>query len=114
MCSTIKTIYRQTTIPQSKLGSPNVFCQRVTYVIKQQFKGWTQGRTEFRWHLGQETRLASPCSSLSFFGSKCTVLKKVLATLLGLLTFGRPRSDSAPGALCPLSPLVTPLAGLLT
>jgi len=34
------------------------------------------------------------------FGSKCTVLKKVLVTLLGLLR--RPHSDSEPRELCPL------------
>jgi len=33
---------------------------------------------------GQETSLAPPCSKLRSFGSKCTVLKKALATLLGL------------------------------
>jgi len=36
-----------------------------------------------------------------YFGSKCTVLTKVLVTLLGLC--GAPRSDSAPGELCPLA-----------
>jgi len=41
-----------------------------------------QGRNEARWHLGQETCLAHPCSNLRSFGSKCTVLKKVLMTLL--------------------------------
>jgi len=53
------------------------------------------------------------------FGSKCTVLKKVLATLLGL--FGAPRSglaphsDSAPGEFyAPLSPILTPLACFLS
>jgi len=41
------------------------------------------------------------------FRGKSTALKKVLVTLLGLL--GAPRSNSAPGYLCPLSPLVSPL-----
>jgi len=41
------------------------------------------------------------------FGSKCTVMKKVLATLLGF--FDAP-TDSEPGALWPFPPLVTPLA----
>jgi len=42
---------------------------------------------------------------IEVFGSKCTVLKEVHVTLLGL--FGvralsrRPHSDSAPGGLCP-------------
>jgi len=50
---------------------------------------------------------------------KHTVLKKVLVTLLGLFgalcshsvhpSVSAPHSDLAPGELCPLSPLVTPL-----
>ena len=44
----------------------------------------TQGRTEVRCCPGQEKILAPPCSNLRSFGSKCTVLKKKLATLLGL------------------------------
>jgi len=58
---------------------------------------------------GQDASLVLPCSNLSFFGSKCTVLKKVPVTLLGL--FGAPRSNSAPPGNCaPLTPpLVTPL-----
>jgi len=32
----------------------------------------------------QEISLTPPCSNLRSFGSKCSVLKKVLATLLGL------------------------------
>jgi len=47
-----------------------------------------QGRNEVRWRPGQEATLASPCLNLRFFGSKRTVLKKVLVTLLGL--FGVP------------------------
>jgi len=53
-----------------------------------------QGRNEVRWCPGQEASLAPPCSNLMSFGSKCTVLKKVLLTLLG--HFGASRSDSAP------------------
>ena len=60
-----------------------------------------QGRNEVRWRLGQEICLAPPCSNLSFFGSKCTVLEKVLMTLLWL--FG-PCSDSAPRELRSLAP----------
>jgi len=59
-----------------------------------------QWRTEVRWRPGQETSLPPPCLNLKSFGSKCAVLKKVPATLLGL--FG---SDSAPGAVCPPFPL---------
>jgi len=40
------------------------------------------------------------------FWEECTVLKKVLATLLGP---SAPLSDSNPGVLCPPCPLVTPL-----
>jgi len=43
-----------------------------------------QGRTEVRWRPGQETSLAPLYSNLRSFGSKCSVLKKVFATLLGL------------------------------
>ena len=65
-----------------------------------------QGRNKARRRLGQETSLTPSCSNLRSFGSKYNVLKEVLMTLLWL--FG-PRSDSAPGELCLLSPLVTPL-----
>ena len=40
-----------------------------------------QGRNEVTWRLGQEASLAPPCSNLRSFGSKCTVLKKVLPIL---------------------------------
>jgi len=60
-----------------------------------------QGHNEVRWRLGQETSLPPPCSNLRSFGSKCSALKKVLMTLLGLFA---PRSDSVPGELCPLAP----------
>jgi len=65
------------------------------------------------WRPGQEKSLASPCSNLRSFGSKCAVLKKVLVTLLALCGAPRshsvPHSDSAPGNCVPLSPLVTPI-----
>ena len=35
---------------------------------------------------GQETRLAPPCSNLRSYGSKCNVLEKILAILLGLFS----------------------------
>jgi len=66
-----------------------------------------EGRNEFRWRSGQEASLAPPCPNLRSFGPKYTLLKKVLAKLLGL--FGAPGSDSAPGESCPLAPVVTPL-----
>jgi len=52
----------------------------------------SQGRNEVRWRPGQEASLAPPCSKLRSFGSKYTILKKVLATLLLLGLFGAPRS----------------------
>ena len=49
------------------------------------------GRTEVRFRPGQVTIWAHPCSNLRSFGSKCTVLKKKPATLLGL--FGAPSAQ---------------------
>jgi len=57
------------------------------------------GRNEVTWRQGQEAGLAPPCSNLRSFGSKCTVLKKVFVTLLGL--YGTPCSDLARGELYP-------------
>jgi len=54
--------------------------------ILQSIHGATQGHTEVRWSLQQETRLAPPCSNLRPFGSKCTVLKTKLVSLLGLFS----------------------------
>jgi len=45
----------------------------------------TQGRNEVRWCPGQKASLAPPYSNLRSSGTKYTVLKKVLVTLLGLL-----------------------------
>ena len=53
-----------------------------------------QGRNEVRWGPGQEASLAPPFSILKNLGSKCTVLKKVLVTLLRL--FGAPLWFGAP------------------
>ena len=76
-----------------------------------------QGRNEIRWRPGHEARLAPPCLNLRSFGSKCTVLKNVFVTLLGL--YGAPHSDLAPplrfgarGIVPPLPPLVTPLCSM--
>jgi len=52
-------------------------------------------------YLVQETSLAPPCSNLRSFGSKCAVMKKVLATLLGL--FGTPQWFGTQGIVPPLS-----------
>ena len=60
--------------------------------------GVTQECIEVRWRPRQESRLAPPYSNLRSFRRKCTVLKKKLATFLGL--FDAP-SESEPGVLCP-------------
>ena len=49
---------------------------------------YEQGCNEVRCLLSQEASLAPTCLNLRSSGSKCTVLKKVLVTLLGL--FGAP------------------------
>jgi len=67
-----------------------------------------QRRNEVRWRPGKETILAPPCSNLRSFGSICTVLIEKSAYDI-VVTFCPPCSDSAPGELCPLSPLVTSL-----
>jgi len=66
-----------------------------------------QGRNEVRWSPGQEASLAPQRSNLKSFGSNCTVLKKVLVTLLGL--FGAPAVIRRPGIYAPNALLVTPL-----
>jgi len=60
------------------------------------------GRTEVKWRLGQETRLALPSLNLRSFGSKCTVLKTVLITLLWL--FGSPQWLGARWIMAPCPP----------
>jgi len=46
------------------------------------FRG--QRRNEVKWRPEQETCLVPPCSNLGSFGSKFTVLKKILVTFLVL------------------------------
>jgi len=53
-----------------------------------------QGRNEVIDGARARSKFGVPSSNLRSFGSKCTVLKKVLVTLLGLS--GVPRSYSAP------------------
>ena len=65
--------------------------------------GATPVRTEVRWRPGQETTLAPLCSNLRPFRSKCTVLKKNLASdIVG--TFRRRRMIRRPGQCAPLAP----------
>jgi len=59
------------------------------------FRSLDQGRNEVR----RPPWARSNFGAHFFIESKCIVLKQVLVTLLGL--FGAPRSDSAPGELCP-------------
>jgi len=47
-----------------------------------------QVRNEFRWRPGQEASLWPQCSNMRSFGSKCTVMKRALVTVLGY--FGLP------------------------
>jgi len=68
--------------------------------------GATQGRTKVRWRSEQETSLARPSLNLRSFGSKCTVLKKKLATFWD---FSAPPVIRSPGQFACLAPLVTPL-----
>ena len=77
------------------------------YFCKQISSFWldnrdVQGRNEVRWRLGQEASLALPRSNLRPFGSKCTVLMKVLMTLW---LFGPPQWFGTRGIVppCPLS-----------
>jgi len=58
-----------------------------------------QGRNEVGWRLRKETSLAPLCSNLRSFGSKCTVLKKVLMIFLWL--FGTPQWFRAQGIVSP-------------
>jgi len=69
-----------------------------------------QERNEVRWRPGQEACLAPPCLNLKSFGSKCTAVKKVLVTLLGL--FGVPMMIRRPGNCAPLAlPPLLPCQG---
>jgi len=45
-------------------------------------KSLAPGCNQVRWRPGQGASLAPVCSNLRSFGSKCTVLKKALVTLL--------------------------------
>jgi len=67
-----------------------------------------EGRNEVRCHQGQEASLPPPWSQTRFFGGKCTVMKAVRVTLLGLSALSAvilgPHSDSAPGESFPLAP----------
>jgi len=67
----------------------------------------SQGRNQVRWRPGQEAILAPPCSNLKSFRSKCTVLMKVLVTMLGLL--GAPIVIRRSGIVPPWPPRSTPV-----
>jgi len=53
------------------------------------------GRTDVRWRPGQETSLVPLCSKLKSFGSKYTVLNKVLLVLLGIWLRLQPRTSDS-------------------
>ena len=55
------------------------WAQQQSLVVKG--KPWPSNRV-VSWWPGKETSLALPCSNLRSFGSKCTVLKKVLVKFL--------------------------------
>jgi len=86
----------------------NNFCVCASTLVCSFFGTAAQGRNEVRWRPGQEAKFGAPCSNLRSFGSKCTVLKKVLVTFLKLFdapaVMRRPHDDSAPGELFPLAP----------
>ena len=77
---------------------------------------YAPGRSKFGGAKGPpKISLAPPSSNLRSFESKCTVLKKVFVTFLGLYgasyshsmppaVIWRPHSDSAAGELCPRCP----------
>jgi len=68
----------------------------------------SQGHNEVRWRTGARSTFGALMFKPNFFLSKCTVLKKVIVTLLGRL-FGTAHSDSAPKELCtPRPPRYTP------
>ena len=74
----------------------------------------TKGRNEVGCRPGQEKDLAPSCSNLSSFGSKCSVLKKVIVTFLWDFSvpsamIGRPIVIQRPGNCVPLASLITPM-----
>ena len=84
---------RKLDLHQVKIYMKHAFHEKITvrsFVIlwKSLKKHCHQGRNEVRWRPGQEASFSPPCYNLSSFGSKCTVLKKVL--VLFLVLFGAP------------------------
>jgi len=71
--------------------------RRTDIVTEQERSHAIQGRNEVKWRSGQETSLAPPLSNLRSFGSKLSVLKNVLVTLLRLS--GASRSHLSPHAV---------------
>jgi len=68
--------------------------------------GHVQVRNEGKWRPGHEANLAPPRSNLSFFGSKCTLLKEVFVTLLEF--FGDTVAICSPGTCALLPPSLRP------
>ena len=71
---------------------------------------WFQGRNEVRGRPVPEASLAPSCSNLRSFGSKCTGLKEVLVTLLGV--FGAPYWLGARETAPLLPPSLHPWVGI--
>jgi len=61
------------------------------------------GANEFRWRPGKETSLAPPMFEPEVFRKQMYCIEESTCNIVG--TFRRPRSDSAPGELCPACPL---------
>ena len=103
-------------LPWLSLNISDYFQITFHHFSLERFQCWTciQGGTEVRWRPGQETSLVPPRSNLRSLGSKNTVLKKVLASLLWLI--GAPQWLNAPiwirlgagGAVTPLIPSLRP------
>ena len=90
-------------------NKPQIAHQKLVSTIKTQKarvtnKTYEQGRRGSM-APGARSKFGAPCSNLRSFGSKCTLLKKVLVTLLGL--FGVPRIGLSDGRY------FTGLAGIL-
>ena len=64
-----------------------------------------QGPTEVRWRPGQENNSVPP-------GNKCTVLKQVLSTLIGLYFSAAPLVIRCPGYWLLLPPQYAPVRGI--
>ena len=79
-----RTSHLYSTLPSLVKNKPALPLENEYFLVLSTITTYEQGRSEVRWRPGQEASVAPPCVNLSSFGSKCTMLKKVLVTLLGL------------------------------